>query len=182
MSIPTSSLVVNVWFGIVKINWPVWEVYTALVAVNESPAKLPFLIEPIPELTNLCSYAWSVTPIATEPPRYPEPNVRSSKNSNACPPPWYVCGIVLAPAWTSNVLSDTIPTKNNGLSWSWKIVVVTPTYPPPPIVLTASASAESNVWTYWSLGADAPTFILNVFVVASLTVRYWFAAGSVARG
>jgi len=32
-----------------------------------------------------------------------------------------------------NVLSETIPTRNRGLSWSWKIVVVTPTYPPPPI-------------------------------------------------
>ena len=54
-------------------------------------------------------------------------------------------GIVLAPALTSNVLSETIPTTNNGLSWSWKIVVVTPTYPPPPIVLTESATAETNV-------------------------------------
>ena len=50
-------------------------------------AKLPLRIEFIPALTNLCTYDWSVTPIATEPPRYPEPNVRSSKNSNACPPP-----------------------------------------------------------------------------------------------
>ena len=60
------------------------------MAVNEfAPvaAKLPLRIEPIPALTNLCTYAWSVTPIATEPPRYPEPKVRSSKNSNACPPP-----------------------------------------------------------------------------------------------
>jgi len=91
VSIPTESLVVNVWFGIVRTNWPVWDVYTALVAVNEfalEAAKLPLRIEPMPELTNLCSYAWSVTPIATEPPRYPEPNVRSSKNSNASPPPW----------------------------------------------------------------------------------------------
>ena len=46
-------------------------------------AKLPLRIEPIPELTNLCSKARSVTPIATVPPRYPEPNVLSSKNSNA---------------------------------------------------------------------------------------------------
>ena len=52
------------------------------------------------------------------------------------------------------------------------MVVVTPTYPPPPIVLTASAAAESNVCTYWALGADAPTLILNVFVVTLLTVRY----------
>ena len=61
-----------------------------MVAVNEfvlEAAKLPLRIEPMPELTNLCSYAWSVTPIATEPPRYPEPNVRSSKNSNASPTP-----------------------------------------------------------------------------------------------
>ena len=50
-------------------------------------AKLPLRIEPIPELTNLCSNARSVTPIATVPPRYPEPNVLSSKNSNALPPP-----------------------------------------------------------------------------------------------
>ena len=52
---------------------------------------------------------------------------------------------MLAPACTSNVLSETIPTTNSGLSWSWKIVVVTPTYPPPPIVLTEFAAAETNV-------------------------------------
>ena len=54
-------------------------------------------------------------------------------------------GIVLAPACTSNVLSETIPTTNNGLSWSWKIVVVTPTCPPPPIVFTEFAAADTNV-------------------------------------
>ena len=52
---------------------------------------------------------------------------------------------MLVPALTSKVLSETIPTTNNGLSWSWNIVVVTPTYPPPPIVLTESAAAETNV-------------------------------------
>ena len=74
VSIPTESLVVNVWFGNVRTNWPVWDVYTALVAVNEfalEAAKLPLRIEPIPELTNLWTYAWSVTPQATVPPRYP---------------------------------------------------------------------------------------------------------------
>ena len=49
--------------------------------------KVVFLIEPIPALTNLCTYAWSVTPIETVPPLYPEPNVLSAKYSNACPPP-----------------------------------------------------------------------------------------------
>ena len=91
VSIPTVSLVDKPWLGIVRTSWPVWDVYTALVAVNEfalEAAKLPLRIEPIPELTNLWTYAWSVTPQATVPPRYPEPNVRSSKNSNASPPPW----------------------------------------------------------------------------------------------
>ena len=46
-------------------------------------AKLLLRIELIPALTNLCTYASSVTPIATEPPRYPEPKVKSSKNSYA---------------------------------------------------------------------------------------------------
>ena len=146
------------------------------------PLNVVLRIDPIPALTNLCSYARSVTPIATVPPLYPEPNVLSSKNSYATPPPWYVWGIVLAPAWTSNVLSETIPTRKRGLSWSWNIVVVTPTYPPPPIVLTASASAETNVWAYWSLAEEAPTLTLKVFVVTLLTVKYWFAAGSVALG
>ena len=50
-------------------------------------AKLPLRIEPIPELTNLWTYASSTTSIGTEPPLYPEPNVRSSKNSYASPPP-----------------------------------------------------------------------------------------------
>ena len=90
-------------------------------------------------------------------------------------------GIVLAPAWTSNVLSGTMPMTNSGLSWSWNIVVVTP-ISTTTTCLNSVASAESNVCTYWSLGADAPTLILNVFVVTLLTVRYRFAAGSVARG
>ena len=129
VSIPTVSLVDRPWLGIVRTSLPENDVYTALVAVNElAPvaAKLPLRIEPIPALTKRCSYDWSVIPIATDPPRYPEPNVRSSKNSNASPPPTYVCTIVLGPACTSNDLSETIPTKNNGLSWSWNIVVVTP--------------------------------------------------------
>ena len=89
---------------------------------------------------------------------------------------------MLGPACTSNDLSETIPTTNNGLSWSWNIVVVTPTYPPPPIVLTAVAVADSNWWTYWSAGADAPTFTWKVFWVTLLTVKYCPAAGSVGRG
>ena len=52
-----------------------------------APLNVVLLIEPIPALTNLCSYARSVTPIATVPPLYPEPKVLSSKNSNALPPP-----------------------------------------------------------------------------------------------
>ena len=87
---PTVSLVVNVWFGMVSIKLPVCEIYCASVAVNPwlaAPENAVFLIDPIPELTNLCSYAWSVTPIATDPPRYPEPKLRSSKNSYASPPP-----------------------------------------------------------------------------------------------
>ena len=46
--------------------------YTALVAVYAGPANDPFLIDPIPALSNLCSYATSVTPIATVP-LYPDP-------------------------------------------------------------------------------------------------------------
>ena len=77
VSIPTVSLVVKPWFGIVRTKIPVWDVYTAFVAVNAwlpAPENAAFLIEPIPELTNLCSYATSVTPTATVP-LYPEPSI-----------------------------------------------------------------------------------------------------------
>ena len=58
---------------------------------------------------------------------------------------------MLGPAWTSNVLSETIPTKNNGLSWSWKIVVVTPLYPTQLnskfFNLTVFGLSRANPWT-----------------------------------
>ena len=58
VSIPTVSLVDKPWFGMVRTKIPVWDVYSAFVAVNAwlpAPENAAFFIEPIPELTNLCS-------------------------------------------------------------------------------------------------------------------------------
>ena len=49
----------------VNVRFPVCDWYTASIAVNGPPALA--VIDPTPALTNLCSYASSVTPIATLP-------------------------------------------------------------------------------------------------------------------
>ena len=77
MSIPTWLPTDNPWFAIVISKKPVWDVYTAFVAVLAVPlnifaAPACVFIEPIPALSKRCSYAWSVIPIATVP-RYPDP-------------------------------------------------------------------------------------------------------------
>ena len=81
VSIPTKLPALNPWFAIVSVNNPVWEIYVASVAVLCVAANILLpdafvLIDPTPALTNRCSYAKSVIPIATVPPtgRYPEPN------------------------------------------------------------------------------------------------------------
>ena len=72
---------------------------------------------------------------------------------------------MLGPAWTLNVLSDTIPTKNNGLSWSWNIVVVTPLYP---------TQLNSRFFNFTVLGLSCPNpwTVLVVTVIIPVILSY----------
>ena len=68
-------------------------------------------------------------------------------------------GIVPGPAWTSKLLSDTIPTKNNPLSWSWNMVVVTPA------CWVAQLNSRSFKWTVLGLFKENPCTLLVVTVI-----------------
>ena len=93
-----------------------------LTILNASVPPAPtvaVIFAPVPEP----EVSLTATPTS---PLYPDPNVKLEKYSLTVPPVSYVCGIVLVPTLTSNVLAEVIPVTGKMKSFvpSGKIVVV----------------------------------------------------------